>query len=396
MLCFQFVIWYDGCHAHLFLQIKRVNSEAYKKTFEEIVRNIDKMENECIPSVTLAKQEVKCFSFALSIVTAGFFFFTLKSWIMQLSLKSPPTPFPLQFYFKDVKYMQHQAETLTLYNDGQVPCQFEFIQKPNESTYCKPWLTANPPKGFIAQGLYYIGVTFIVWSHEFVCFKHLHFITNFLYKATSESGHGTYSRWEEFLMLILPIYYPPDLCISCVYLGGCLGIELEVFVNRMTAPDLNSGKDQIEDILVLHLERGKDYFISVSGNYLPSCFGTPIHLLCLMREPIRDIPPETINKLVSVTVETVDSIERHYLEEEYKFKCFFPLCFQLFSGGNINPWEYHTCWKASRHSKRTLDDGWSFISQSNQTGQNICLFLYFFSWLSFLLWFLRFIQSFPF
>lgn len=48
------------CHfSHLFLQIKRINTEAYKKTFEEIVRNIDKMENECIPSVTLAKQEVK-------------------------------------------------------------------------------------------------------------------------------------------------------------------------------------------------------------------------------------------------------------------------------------------------------------------------------------------------
>ncbi|TMS10811.1 Type II inositol 1,4,5-trisphosphate 5-phosphatase [Larimichthys crocea] len=72
--------------------IKRVNSEDYKKTFEEIVRNIDKMENECIPSVTLAKQE---------------------------------------FHFKDVKYMQHQAETLSLFNDGQVPCQFEFIQEPN-------------------------------------------------------------------------------------------------------------------------------------------------------------------------------------------------------------------------------------------------------------------------
>lgn len=39
-------------------QIKRINSEAYKRTFEEIVRNIDKMENECIPSVTLSKQEV--------------------------------------------------------------------------------------------------------------------------------------------------------------------------------------------------------------------------------------------------------------------------------------------------------------------------------------------------
>lgn len=33
----------------------------YKKTFEEIVRNIDKLENECIPSVTLSKQEVTFF-----------------------------------------------------------------------------------------------------------------------------------------------------------------------------------------------------------------------------------------------------------------------------------------------------------------------------------------------
>uniref|UniRef100_A0A671WVL9 phosphoinositide 5-phosphatase n=1 Tax=Sparus aurata TaxID=8175 RepID=A0A671WVL9_SPAAU len=171
----------------------RINTEAYKKTFEEIVRNIDKMENECIPSVTLAKQE---------------------------------------FHFKDVKYMQHQAATLSLFNDGQVPCQFEFIQKPNESTYCKPWLTANPPKGFIAQ-------------------------------------------------------------------GGSVEIELEVFVNRSTAPDLNSGKEQIEDILVLHLERGKDYFIPVTGNYLPSCYGTSIHSLCHMREPIQDMPQETLRKLVS-------------------------------------------------------------------------------------------------
>ena len=43
----------------MFHQIKRVNAEAYKKTFEEIVRNIDKMENECIPSVTLSKREVR-------------------------------------------------------------------------------------------------------------------------------------------------------------------------------------------------------------------------------------------------------------------------------------------------------------------------------------------------
>uniref|UniRef100_A0A3Q1GVH5 phosphoinositide 5-phosphatase n=2 Tax=Acanthochromis polyacanthus TaxID=80966 RepID=A0A3Q1GVH5_9TELE len=179
----------------LVVGIKRVNGEAYKKTFEEIVRNIDKMENECIPSVTLSKRE---------------------------------------FHFQDVKFMHHQAETLSLFNDGQVPCQFEFIQKPNEPTYCKPWLTANPSKGFIAQ-------------------------------------------------------------------GGSVDIELEVFVNRSTAPELNSGVQQIEDILVLHLERGKDYFISVTGNYLPSCYGTSLYSLCQLREPIQDMPQETLRELAEMS-----------------------------------------------------------------------------------------------
>ncbi|XP_020565960.1 type II inositol 1,4,5-trisphosphate 5-phosphatase isoform X1 [Oryzias latipes] len=175
--------------------IKRINDEAYKKTFEDIVRNIDKMENECIPSVTLSKRE---------------------------------------FDFKDIKFMEHQAQTLRLFNDGQVPCQFEFIQKPNELTYCKPWLTANPPKGFIAK-------------------------------------------------------------------GGSADIELEVFVNRGTAPDLNCGREQIEDILVLHLERGKDYFISVTGNYLQSCYGTSIYALCHLREPIRDMPQDALRELAAMS-----------------------------------------------------------------------------------------------
>uniref|UniRef100_A0A7N5ZVL3 phosphoinositide 5-phosphatase n=1 Tax=Anabas testudineus TaxID=64144 RepID=A0A7N5ZVL3_ANATE len=177
----------------------RINGEAYKKTFEDIVRNIDKMENECIPSVSLSQRE---------------------------------------FDFKDVKFMQHKAQTLSLFNDGQVPCQFEFIQKPNEPTYCKPWLTANPYKGFIAQ-------------------------------------------------------------------GGSVDIELEIFVNRTTAPELNFGKQMIEDILVLHLERGKDYFISVTGNYLPSCYGTPINLLCQLREPIQDMTQETLRKLAEMSGEEI-------------------------------------------------------------------------------------------
>uniref|UniRef100_A0A8C9PZM8 phosphoinositide 5-phosphatase n=1 Tax=Spermophilus dauricus TaxID=99837 RepID=A0A8C9PZM8_SPEDA len=170
--------------------VKVINEELYRKTLEEIVRSLDKMENANIPSVSLSKRE---------------------------------------FCFQNVKYMQLQVESFTIHN-GQVPCQFEFINKPGEYSFCKQWLNANPNKGFLL----------------------------------------------------------PDSDIE---------IELELFVNKTTATKLNSGEDKIEDILVLHLKGGKDYFLSVSGNYLPSCFGSPIHTLCYMREPILDLPLETISEL---------------------------------------------------------------------------------------------------
>nr|XP_036877134.1 type II inositol 1,4,5-trisphosphate 5-phosphatase isoform X5 [Manis javanica] len=179
--------------------VKVINEELYRKTLEEIVRSLDKMENANIPSVSLSKRE---------------------------------------FCFQNVKYMQLQVESFTIHN-GQVPCQFEFINKPDETSYCKQWLNVNPSRGFLL----------------------------------------------------------PDSAIE---------IELELFVNKTTATKLNSGEDKIEDILVLHLERGKDYFLSVSGNYLPSCFGSPIHTLCYMREPVLNLPLETIRELTLMPLQTED------------------------------------------------------------------------------------------
>jgi hypothetical protein len=40
-------------------------------------------------------------------------------------------------------------------------------------------------------------------------------------------------------------------------------IQLEVYVDKRTAAPLNSGKEKIDDILVLHLEGGKDFFVSL-------------------------------------------------------------------------------------------------------------------------------------
>ncbi|XP_073521978.1 type II inositol 1,4,5-trisphosphate 5-phosphatase isoform X2 [Phyllobates terribilis] len=180
--------------------VKVVNEELYRKTFEEIVRSLDKMENDCIPSATLSQRE---------------------------------------FYFKDVKYMQLQVQTFTIHNDGQVACQYEFISKLDERSYSKQWLRANPSKGFLTPG--------------------------------SEAQ-----------------------------------IELELFINNQTAARLNSGEEKLEDILILHLDRGKDFFLSVSGDYLYSSFGSSIQMLCYMREPIRDMSADKIRELAYMPLQMKD------------------------------------------------------------------------------------------
>lgn len=179
--------------------VRVINEELYRKTLEKIVRSLDKMENASIPSVSLSKRE---------------------------------------FCFQNVKFMELHIETFVIHN-GQVPCQFEFINKPDEDSYCKQWLNANPSRGFLL----------------------------------------------------------PDSDVEIV---------LELFVNKTTATQLNSGEDKIEDILVLHLDRGKDYFLPVTGNYLPSCFGSPIHSLCYMKKPILHLPLETIRELTLMPLHTED------------------------------------------------------------------------------------------
>lgn len=56
------------------------------------------------------------------------------------------------------------------------------------------------------------------------------------------------------------------------------------------AASLTIGEENLDDILVLHLEGGKDFFLSVSGKYIPSCFGSSLDTLVHLHTPIREVP----------------------------------------------------------------------------------------------------------
>ncbi|CAG7831959.1 unnamed protein product [Allacma fusca] len=79
--------------------------------------------------------------------------------------------------------------------------------------------------------------------------------------------------------------------------GETCEIELQVLVDKKSAGNLNIGKDTMYDILVLHLESGKDIFVTVIGEYERSVFGCSISALVNMIDPITSISPGKLIEL---------------------------------------------------------------------------------------------------
>ncbi|KAJ8870556.1 hypothetical protein PR048_029579 [Dryococelus australis] len=165
-------------------QVRVIDAVKYRRIHEEVMKKLDKLENEFLPQVMVDNTEV---------------------------------------IFDTVRYLESQNKDLIIANTGQVPVTFEFIKKLDDSSYCKDWLSIEPYAGFIMPG---------------------------------EKSD----------------------------------IKLEVYVDKTSAFKLNSGEDKLYDILVLHLEGGKDIFITVTGTYERSCFGSSIEALVYISVPVREIP----------------------------------------------------------------------------------------------------------
>ncbi|KAK0087327.1 hypothetical protein PV325_001267 [Microctonus aethiopoides] len=172
-------------------QIRVIDMTKYRKVHEEVMKKLDKLENEFLPQVMVDTTDI---------------------------------------IFDVLKFLEPNSKELIIANTGQVPVQFEFIKKLDDTNYCKDWLHIEPYTGFIKPG---------------------------------------------------------EKC----------DIKLEVYVDKRSACKLNSGEDKLYDILVLHLEGGKDIFITVTGTYERSCFGSSMEALVHIPVPIREIPIGRIMEL---------------------------------------------------------------------------------------------------
>ena len=70
-------------------------------------------------------------------------------------------------------------------------------------------------------------------------------------------------------------------------------IAFTVRVDVRTAQALNAGQELLDDILILRLENGQDFFLSVSGQYARSAFGMSLEELNNCHEPVRSLPLPT-------------------------------------------------------------------------------------------------------
>lgn len=85
--------------------------------------------------------------------------------------------------------------------------------------------------------------------------------------------------------------------------GESATVRLTLVVDSSVSIDLSTGAETLDDLLVLHVDRGKDYFITVSGSYVVSCFGLSLPILAHCTGPVR----ETNVALAAVTSTRVGS-----------------------------------------------------------------------------------------
>uniref|UniRef100_A0A7S2LT51 Rho-GAP domain-containing protein n=1 Tax=Leptocylindrus danicus TaxID=163516 RepID=A0A7S2LT51_9STRA len=79
--------------------------------------------------------------------------------------------------------------------------------------------------------------------------------------------------------------------------GEVTTLEISITLDNATARALNAGEGILNDILVLRLENGRDFYITINGTYARSCFGMSLDELVMYSVPVRTVPLDPAKRL---------------------------------------------------------------------------------------------------
>lgn len=134
-----------------------------------------------------------------------------------------------EIFFGDLKFKEKKFGILKLKNIGKIPVHFSFIPKIDEIEISKSWCSIDPIEGFLDLN------------------KEIEI--EFTFKINSKISNSLIQKKEK--------------------LEDILVLKVE-----------NAGKIWLVDFFDILIVPKGDYFIIVSGKFIPSCFGNSIEHLC--------------------------------------------------------------------------------------------------------------------
>jgi phosphatidylinositol-bisphosphatase len=161
--------------------------------------------------------------------------------------------------FGEVRYDQRVTLPIVITNTGQVVAQFRLVPKIDEVRYLD---------------------RIIVRSEH--CIRHF-FFRSHKYIASIIIQVELCKSW----MTVAPTY-------GMLIPGEQTEIEMTITIDNSTAHRLNTSQEVLDDVIILRLENGRDYYISVTGKYARSCFGMSVDELVLYTDPVREVPLDPI------------------------------------------------------------------------------------------------------
>lgn len=142
------------------------------------------------------------------------------------------------------------------------------------------------------------------YSRELLVANNCHLPVHFQFRSKDDSGSGVCEDW-------IQISHLKGELIT----GNSLSIRIDIFIDETAAPkiirrlrDSSPGEKVPLDILVLHVENGRDIFITIFGEYQPSVFGLRLDTLMKLSKPLLEY---SLKELVTIDDDANNLIPYH-------------------------------------------------------------------------------------